>query len=496
MLTYDEPSRSSDAPVGAGEAQAARWAPRERSAVVRRPHGFGRWPRPRPTLARRRRLRPAVPAAAVRRQESINVLMVNNPPMLELQKLTAANFTKDTGIKVNFVPKVEQDMRDTASTEFANQSGQYDVATLSNFEIPYYAKAGWISDMQSIANDATFDQADILPSMTAALSYNGKVYGEPFYGESSFLMYRKDVLAAKGITMPANPTWQQVADAAAKVDGAKPGMKGICLRGLAGWGDNLAPLTTVVNTMGGTWFDENWKAQVNTGGFKTAANFYVNLIHQHGEAGAATFSFPQCLAALQQGKVAMWYDSTAAAGLARGVRLAGQGQDRLRRGAARPDRQRGLALHLGVGDREGVEAPGRRGEVRRLGVQQGLRAAGRERHRERGHRWSDQHPGRQAGLDVLRPDVPQGRELVRDADAGLDQERAGGQPGRPEAAVQRHPVRRDPVVHRLRPDLRQGHQQCDRRLAEHRRRAERVPVRGAGRRRQAEGLAARCVDSR
>jgi sorbitol/mannitol transport system substrate-binding protein len=245
---------------------------------------------------------------------SISVLMVNNPPMVELQKLTAANFTKDTGIKVNFVPKVEQDMRDAASTEFANQSGLYDVATLSNFEIPYYAKAGWISNMQGIAADKTFNQSDILPSMTAALSYNGKIYGEPFYGESSFLMYRKDVFQKLGINVPANPTWDQVAQWAAKADGATAGMKGICLRGLAGWGDNLAPLTTVVNTMGGEWFDENWKAQVNTGGFKKAANFYVNLIHQHGEAGAATFSFPQCLAALQQGKVAMWYDSTAAAG--------------------------------------------------------------------------------------------------------------------------------------------------------------------------------------
>jgi sorbitol/mannitol transport system substrate-binding protein len=247
-------------------------------------------------------------------KHSINVLMVNNPQMLELQKLTAANFTKKTGITVHFVPKVEQDMRDTASTEFANQSGQYDVATLSNFEIPYYAKAGWIADMQSIADDKSFDQADILPSMTAALSYNGKVYGEPFYGESSFLMYRKDVFQQKGLTMPSNPTWQQVADFAAQLDGASPGMKGICLRGLPGWGDNLAPLTTVVNTFGGTWFDENWQAQVNTGGFKEAANFYVDLVRKHGEPGAATFSFPQCLAALQTGKVAMWYDSTAAAG--------------------------------------------------------------------------------------------------------------------------------------------------------------------------------------
>ena len=246
--------------------------------------------------------------------KSINVLMVNNPQMLELQKLTAANFTKTSGIKVNFVVKVEQDMRDTASTEFANQSGQYDVATLSNFEIPYYAKAGWIADMQSIASDSSFDQSDILPSMTEALSSDGKVYGEPFYGESSFLMYRKDVFAKLKITAPDNPTWTQVAQWAAQADGSAPGMKGICLRGLAGWGDNLAPLTTVVNTMGGTWFDENWNAQVNTDGFKTAANFYVNLIHQHGEPGAATFSFPQCLAAMQGGKTAMWYDATSAAG--------------------------------------------------------------------------------------------------------------------------------------------------------------------------------------
>ena len=101
---------------------------------------------------------------------SITVLMVNNPPMLELQKLTAENFTKETGIKVHFVVKVEQDMRDTASTEFANQSGQYDVATLSNFEIPYYAKAGWISDMQSIAKDS-----DVRPVRHPAVDDRGPV---------------------------------------------------------------------------------------------------------------------------------------------------------------------------------------------------------------------------------------------------------------------------------------------------------------------------------
>jgi sorbitol/mannitol transport system substrate-binding protein len=127
-------------------------------------------------------------------------------------------------------------------------------------------------------------------------------------------MYRKDVLKQKGITMPERPTWQQVADIAAKVDGAQPGMKGICLRGLPGWGEMFAPLTTVVNTFGGTWFEKDWTPKVNAPEFKAATNFYVNLIKAHGEPGASQAGFTECLNAMSQSKVAMWYDATSAAG--------------------------------------------------------------------------------------------------------------------------------------------------------------------------------------
>ena len=248
-------------------------------------------------------------------KNTINVLMVNNPQMIDLQKLTDQYFTKKTGIKVNYTVLPEDDLRNKASQEFSSQAGQYDVATLSNFEIPIYAKSGWVASMSPyIAKDTAFDQKDILPSMQTALSANGKVYGEPFYGESSFLMYRKDVLKEKGITMPSNPTWQQVASIAAKVDGAKPGMAGICLRGQPGWGQVMAPLTTVVNTFGGTWFDKDWNAQVDSAPFKKATQFYVDLVRKHGESGAAQAGFTECLNNLTQGSVAMWYDATSAAG--------------------------------------------------------------------------------------------------------------------------------------------------------------------------------------
>jgi sorbitol/mannitol transport system substrate-binding protein len=249
-------------------------------------------------------------------KHTVNVLMVNNPQMVDLQKLTAANFTKQTGIKVNFTTLPENDIRDKASQEFSSQAGQYDVATLSNFEIPFYSKNGWLAPMDDyVKADPGFNQADILKPMTESLTGpDGKLYGEPFYGESSFLMYRKDIFAAKGLTVPSNPTWQQVADFAAKVDNAKPGMRGICLRGQPGWGEVLAPLTTVVNTFGGTYFDKDWTAQVNAPAFQEATNFYVNLVRSHGEAGAAQSGFTECLNDLEQGKVAMWYDATSAAG--------------------------------------------------------------------------------------------------------------------------------------------------------------------------------------
>ncbi|WP_460109190.1 ABC transporter substrate-binding protein [Streptomyces sp. YKOK-J1] len=254
--------------------------------------------------------------------DSINVLMVNNPQMTELQKLTAAHFTKETGIRVNFTVLPENDVRDKISQDFANQAGQYDVATLSNYEIPIYARNGWLHDMDGyVAEDPSYDEQDVLEPMRQSLTADdGKLYGQPFYGESSFLMYRKDVFAAKGLKMPAHPTWTQVAALAAEADGARPGMKGICLRGLPGWGELTAPLTTVVNTFGGTWFDKGWKARLDSPEFEKATKFYVGLVREHGESGAAQSGFAECLNGMTQSKVAMWYDATSAAGLLEAAR--------------------------------------------------------------------------------------------------------------------------------------------------------------------------------
>ncbi|MEU5754939.1 ABC transporter substrate-binding protein [Streptomyces sp. NPDC047853] len=248
--------------------------------------------------------------------DAINVLMVNNPQMVELQKLTADHFTAETGIKVNFTVLPENDVRDKISQDFANQAGQYDAATLSNYEIPIYARNDWLHEMDSyVAEDPAYDEKDVLGPMRESLTGDdGKLYGQPFYGESSFLMYRKDLFAEAGLTMPEHPTWTQVASFAERLDGSEPGMKGICLRGLPGWGELMAPLTTVVNTFGGTWFDQDWQARLDSPEWEKATKFYVDLVREHGQSGAAQSGFAECLNNMTQGKVAMWYDATSAAG--------------------------------------------------------------------------------------------------------------------------------------------------------------------------------------
>jgi len=187
------------------------------------------------------------------------------------------------------------------------------------YEAPQFGSAGLLNDLTAQAKrDKAYNYNDLIPAVRSGLSAKGKLYASPFYAESSFVMYRKDVLKSKGVTMPARPTWQQVAAIARKIN--SPSMAGICLRGKPGWGDLGAAFTTVLNTFGGTWWSSTAdgkpaQAQVDQPAFKRALDFYAKLVQDAGEKDAANSSFNECLAQYQAGKVAMWYDATVAAGL-------------------------------------------------------------------------------------------------------------------------------------------------------------------------------------
>jgi sorbitol/mannitol transport system substrate-binding protein len=247
---------------------------------------------------------------------TVTVAVVSNPLITgQMIPLTQSVFEKQNpGITVKFATYTEGDLRAAIEKDVSTHANTFNVIMIGPYEAPLFAKNGWLTDLSSqyIASDPSYDASDILPSIAKALSYKNDLYAVPFYGESSMLYYRKDLFKAAGLTMPAHPTWDQVASFAAQLN--QPGkVSGICLRGLAGWGDNMASLDTVVNTFGGEWFNMNWQPQLTSPAFEAATNFYVNLIRKDGEPGASADSFNQLLTLYGQGKCAMWYDATVAA---------------------------------------------------------------------------------------------------------------------------------------------------------------------------------------
>lgn len=243
------------------------------------------------------------------------VAIVSNPQMEDAVALSHEFEKQNPGIKLKFVQLPENQARAKITSSVATKGGEFDVVMISNYETAQWAKNGWLENLQPyIDKSKGYDRADFIPSIRDSLSYQDSMYAVPFYGESSFLAYRKDLFAQAGLKMPEHPTWQQIADFAAKLDDEKNGMAGICLRGKPGWGESLAPFNTVVNTFGGRWFDEDWNAQLTSPEFRAATKFYVDLVREHGQVGASSAGFSECGTKYGQGQAAMWYDATVMAG--------------------------------------------------------------------------------------------------------------------------------------------------------------------------------------
>lgn len=249
----------------------------------------------------------------------ITVAIVGNPQMEDIASLTPELFTAETGITVNYSILEEGTLREIVTRDSAAGGDQFDVVMIGMFEAPQFGANGWVQDLTPMASaDAAYAIDDLIPSVRGGLSVGDSLYASPFYAESSFVMYREDVLEAAGQVMPAAPTWDEVAAIARAVDSDE--MAGICLRGKPGWGDLGAAFTTVLNTFGATWWAANddgsiGAAQVDQPEFKEALEFYTGLLNDAGEADASNASFNECLSQYLDGKVAMWYDATVAAGL-------------------------------------------------------------------------------------------------------------------------------------------------------------------------------------
>ena len=249
--------------------------------------------------------------ASVAMAETITVATVNNGDMIRMQGLMADFNAKHPDITVEWVTLEENVLRQKVTTDIATKGGQFDVLTIGTYEVPIWGKAGWLVSLNDLP--AEWDAADILPAIAGGLTVDGNLYAAPFYGESSMVMYRTDLMAAAGLTMPDAPTWADIKAAAAAMTDKANGIYGICLRGKAGWGENMAFLTAMSNSFGAKWFDENWQPQFDQPAWKATLTDYLELMNNYGPPGASNNGFNENLALFQTGKCGMWIDATVAA---------------------------------------------------------------------------------------------------------------------------------------------------------------------------------------
>ena len=243
--------------------------------------------------------------------DKLTIATVNNGDMIRMQKLSDDFTAKNPGIELDWVTLEENVLRQRVTTDVATKGGQYDIMTIGTYEVPIWARQGWLVPLDDLP--ASYDVDDILPAIRKGLTVDGKLYAAPFYGESSMVMYRKDLMEKAGLVMPEAPTWDFIAKAARAMTDKENGVYGICLRGKAGWGENMALLTATANSFGARWFDMDWKPQFDSAAWKKALTFYIDLMNDAGPPGASSNGFNENLALFQSGKCGIWIDATVAA---------------------------------------------------------------------------------------------------------------------------------------------------------------------------------------
>ncbi|MEM6579183.1 MAG: sugar ABC transporter substrate-binding protein [Pseudomonadota bacterium] len=242
--------------------------------------------------------------------DTLTIATVNNGDMIRMQGLTD-DFTSRTGIDVEWVTLEENVLRQRVTTDITTKGGAFDIMTIGMYETPIWGANGWLVPLDDLSADYKVD--DILPAMRGGLSHEGTLYAAPFYGESSMIMYRTDLMEKAGMEMPAAPTWSFIRDAAAAMTDRDNEINGICLRGKAGWGEGGAFITAMSNSFGARWFDMDWNAQFDTQAWKDTLEFFVGMMSESGPPGYATNGFNENLSLFQQGKCGMWIDATVAA---------------------------------------------------------------------------------------------------------------------------------------------------------------------------------------
>ena len=359
--------------------------------------------------------------------------------MIRMQGLTSEFNAAHPDIQVNWVTLEENILRERVTTDIATRGGQYDLLTIGNYEVPIWGKQGWLTPLEF---DASYDVDDLLPAIRGGLTVDGNLYAAPFNGEFAFLMYRTDLFEAAGLAIPESPTWEFIGDAARKLTDRDDDISGICLRGKAGWGENMAFITALANSYGGAGSTRVERRSSTPSPGRRALQFYVDMMEEAGPTGASSNGFNENLTLFQQGKCAMWIDATTAGSFVSDPNEL----DRRRQGGVHD-----LPGKAGIGNHGNwlwswnlaIPASSKNAEAAKTFIEWATSKEYTELVASK-EGWANVPPGTRTSL-YENPDY-RGSSALRRADEGGDGCGRYHQADRRAGALHRRPVRRDPRV--------------------------------------------------
>ncbi len=251
-------------------------------------------------------------SAVASEETTLTIATVNNSEMIVMQEFSKDFEKAYPDIKLNWVTLEENTLRQKVTTDISTKGGQFDIITIGAYETAMWGKNGWLVSLNDLPE--SYDMDDLIPSVRNILSYDDHLYAAPFYAESSMTFYHKGLFKEAGITMAEQPSFQDIANYAEAISKLDKDVYGICLRGKAGWGENMGFITTTVHNFGGQYFDEDWNVTINTSEWKNAIDWYYNVLTTYGPPGASSNGYNENRALFASGKCGMWIDATVAAG--------------------------------------------------------------------------------------------------------------------------------------------------------------------------------------
>lgn len=252
--------------------------------------------------------------------KQITVWTASNP-LYDYQHTQLALFTKETGISVNFQEIPEASILTKLQAAQTAHDSSFDFYEVPASLTPQYVSLKGAAPIKPFLNNTSltpsnYDFAGLPPGSMTQCTVKGTLYCVPAFGTGPELYYNKQMFQQAGISGPPQTMQALLADAGKLTNSSHAG---ICLRG-----SNTAPNSFPAQMMllyylnyqpngQGIWLNPDYTPRLTEPAALQFANDYSTLMTKDAPKGVGAYGYPECLAAMSNGKVAMWLDDSAAA---------------------------------------------------------------------------------------------------------------------------------------------------------------------------------------